>query len=190
MTTIEQFVAQAANFELTTERLKLRRFKATDLADEMAQQQNLAVMRYIRTPLSDVEAIANFQDFLKTYQGQEGEWLAFCVNLNTQPGYIGAVSFRYESLDLAIVEIGYRFNPNYHGKGYAFEATRALFNFIFTQLNAHKIVAKCDPMNLPSFKVMEKLGMQREGLLRQHYKIGEDYCDELVYGLLADEWDQ
>lgn len=170
--------------QLHTPRLMIRRFKPSDLADEMTQQQDPEVVRYIREPLSDEEAVDYFQDSLKPYQGEEGEWLGLCVTLKEQQNHIGAISFRYELLAFAIVEIGYRFNPDFQGKGYAFEAVSSVIKFIFNHLSAHKIVARCDPRNESSYKLMEKLGMQREGLLRQHYRIGEQWTDELVYGLI------
>lgn len=186
MLATDKIIALTAGFKLQTQRLLLRRFKVSDMADEMAQQQDPQVVRYIRAPLSDAEAIRYFEDFIKPYHGEESEQLAICVTLKDDNLAIGAISFTLLSVD-GIVEIGYRLKAQYHGKGYAFEAVNALVGFIFNELKAHKVVAYCDPRNLPSSRLMKKLGMQQEGLLRQHYKLGEQWNDELVYGLLASD---
>ena len=64
-------------------------------------------------------------------------------------------------------ELGYIFNPDYHNQGYCTEASSALINFAFRELHAHKIVAFCNPANISSWKVLEKIGMEREGFFRQ-----------------------
>ncbi len=60
-------------------------------------------------------------------------------------------------------ELGYIFNPRYHNRGYCTEASSALIEYAFGRLGAHRIVAYCDPENIPSWKVLEKTGMIREG---------------------------
>ena len=187
MLALEQLIELGNHFTLTTERLNLRRFKSTDLAEEMAQQQDPEVVRYIREPMSNEEAVAYFEQFIQPYKGEENEWLGICVEQSQSGQTVGAISFRIESLEFAIFEVGYRFNPKYQGKGYATEAVGALIRLLFDQVTAHKVVAYCDPENTSSYRVMEKLGMQREGRLRQHYKVGEQWRDVYIYGVISGE---
>lgn len=58
------------------------------------------------------------------------------------------------------------FNPKYQNKGYCTEASAALIEYAFNSLSAHKVVAYSNPKNIASWKVLEKLGMEREG----HFK--------------------
>lgn len=172
---------------LTSERLSIRRFVADDSALEIAAQQDREVVKYIREPLTDEQARAFFEKVIAPYEGNEGEWAGFCVERSEDNQAVGAISFRIESSASEVAEIGYRFNPDFQGKGYAFEAVRCLVDFLFAQVKVHKVVAYCDPENLPSYKLMEKLAMQREGRLRQHYRLGEQFRDVYIYGLLASE---
>jgi ribosomal-protein-alanine N-acetyltransferase len=188
MITTEQIICLAQPFHLATERLTLRRFTSADLESEMKQQQDPEVVRYIREPLSDEEAVIHFGESLKPYKGEESEWLGICVSRSKDNQNIGAIAFRIYILEPGVVEIGYRFDANYQGKGYATESVKALIDFLFKQVQAHKVVAFCDPRNEASFKLMEKLGMQREGYLREQYRVGETWTDELAYGLLESEW--
>lgn len=189
MLDIEQITQKIAHFTLTTERLKLRLFNQDDEANEIRLQQDPEVMKYIRPPQTEEQVKEYMVKLLSPYQGEEGVWQGFCVDRIDDNQSIGAVSFRFESIDFAIVELGYRFDTKFHGKGYATEAVDALLGWLFQEINIHKAVAKCDPDNIGSFKVMEKLNMQKEALLRQHYKLGEHYTDELIYGILSDEYE-
>lgn len=86
-------------------------------------------------------------------------------------------------------EIGYIFDPNYGGHGYATEAVSAMLAYSFDRLGVRRITAGCYADNLPSVRLLEKLGMRRE----QH-GVGDSWHAELgwvdgyTYALLADEW--
>ena len=56
----------------------------------------------------------------------------------------------------------------YQGNGYATEAARALVNDAFTNNNAHRVIARCNVLNTASWKLLERLGMRREGHLLQN----------------------
>ncbi len=58
-------------------------------------------------------------------------------------------------------EMGYIFNPDFWGKGYATEAARAWMEYAFTTLKIRRILCFCDPENTRSWRVMERLGMRR-----------------------------
>jgi RimJ/RimL family protein N-acetyltransferase len=86
-------------------------------------------------------------------------------------------------------EIGYLIHPDYHGRGYATEAARAALRLGFEQFQMHRIVARCDARNEPSYRVMEKLGMRREAHLRENELFKGEWSDGLVYAMLAREWE-
>ncbi len=78
---------------------------------------------------------------------------------------------------------------DHHGQGYATEAARALLGYGFEELDLHRIIATCQPENPASYRVMEKLGMRREGHFRQCIDRGQGvWWDEYFYALLKDEW--
>ena len=58
----------------------------------------------------------------------------------------------------------------------------------FKTLNLHRVIATCDVRNTGSFGVMEKLGMRREGALRQDRQIKGAWRDTYLYAVLAEEW--
>lgn len=86
--------------------------------------------------------------------------------------------------------IGYVFSREAWGHGYATEASLALLALGFEQLGVHRIIATCDPANVASARVLEKIGMQREGRLRQHKWARDRWRDSYLYGILEDEWER
>jgi ribosomal-protein-alanine N-acetyltransferase len=84
--------------------------------------------------------------------------------------------------------LGYCYHPDAWGRGLATEAAETMLDFGFGVLLLHRIWAGCDPDNVGSVRVLEKIGMTREGRLREATKIRGEFRDTLVYGLLAREW--
>jgi RimJ/RimL family protein N-acetyltransferase len=84
--------------------------------------------------------------------------------------------------------IGYLVHPDYQRQGVATEVAQLLLRFGFEELGLHRIEATCDPRNLASKRVLEKLGMTLEGTRRQNLLIRDGWRDSLLFGILEDEW--
>ncbi|MFJ7667233.1 GNAT family N-acetyltransferase [Lysinibacillus sp. NPDC097195] len=85
-------------------------------------------------------------------------------------------------------EIGYIVHPDYWAKGYATEVSKMLIEFGFRTLHLHRIFATCDPRNVGSVKVLEKIGMTNEGRLREALLVKDGWRDSLLYSILKREW--
>ena len=85
-------------------------------------------------------------------------------------------------------EIGYILNRRFWGNGLINEALTALLKYAFEKMKLHRIEADIDPRNSASVKVVERLGFQREGLLRERWIVGDEIQDTLFYGLLKSDW--
>lgn len=86
-------------------------------------------------------------------------------------------------------QIGWCLHPDHAGHGYATEAVRELIRIAFDDLGLRRLEAECFAVNEPSWRLMERVGMRREA-----YTVGEslhrsgEWCDGMMYALLADEW--
>ena len=78
-------------------------------------------------------------------------------------------------------ELGYVFNENFQGMGYATEAARALLSDIFANQNARRAVAMCNPLNAASWRLLERLGFRREGHLVKNIYFKKDTAEEPVW---------
>jgi len=86
-----------------------------------------------------------------------------------------------------LAEIYYKFRPDYWGQGYATETARALVCFGFEGLKLHKIEAGVATENIRSIKVLEKIGMTREGLRRKILPIRGEWKDNFHYAIVEDD---
>ena len=87
-------------------------------------------------------------------------------------------------------EIWYLVEPESWGKGIATEAAKHLLDFGFGQLGLHRMWATCVPENPASARVLEKVGMRKEGFLVGNLKIHGVWKSCFLYAMLADEWCQ
>src|SRR5438876_3812830 len=85
-------------------------------------------------------------------------------------------------------EIGFAIATGHQGHGYATEAARLLVGYLFGRRAKHRITASCDARNTASAAVLERLGMRREGHLRESSWAKGEWTDDLLYGLLRREW--
>jgi len=187
---INELVALIPSLTLNTERLALRKINSSDFDTMVAHEQNPELMRYIRPITTLAETQSKVQQCIDNWQGKEGQWLMLVAHLKDQPEHplLGMVCLNFESLEFKRVEIGYRFHTDFHGKGYAFEAAKCVTDFLFHEIKIHKLLAYCVADHHASYKLMEKLGMQREACLRQHSKLADnEWHDELIYGLLSQD---
>ena len=168
----------------------LRPCKADDYDAIKVYRQDEQSCRFIRPPESDERIKEIVEHHCSPWELSEGRWNGLVISFVDQDKAIGEISYKIEELEHARAEIGYRVSPECAGKGVCTEACRLLINYLFTNLKLHKVVAKCDPENHASYRVMEKLGMQKEAHFKRHFKIGERWTDQIDYGILASDWNQ
>ena len=83
--------------------------------------------------------------------------------------------------------LGYWMGAPYAGRGHMTAAVRAVLPFVFDTLCLHRLEAACLPHNLPSIRLLERVGFQREGLARRYLCINGVWQDHLLYALLRDD---
>jgi RimJ/RimL family protein N-acetyltransferase len=101
---------------------------------------------------------------------------------------IGGCGLSVQSATHRVGEIGYCLHPDFWARGYMTEAAGALLALGFEQLQLHRIQASCDPENTGSRRVLEKIGMQLEGRLRQNLQLRGQWRDSLVWSILEHDW--
>lgn len=106
---------------------------------------------------------------------------------NKEEQLIGAIGLHDREDDKA--ELGYWIAIPYWNKGYVTEAARAVINFGFKDLEINKIYATHFLHNPASGKIMEKIGMEQEALLKQHVKKDGEYYDLAMYSIFKDSFE-
>ncbi|QSG15236.1 GNAT family N-acetyltransferase [Halapricum desulfuricans] len=88
-----------------------------------------------------------------------------------------------------VAELGYMIDPASQGNGYATDAARRLVRYAFEDRRLHKVIANVYESNPASQHVLEAVGFQQEGVLREQAYVRGERVDVIRYGLLASEWD-
>src|SRR5215216_1771629 len=174
---------------LTTERLILRDFVESDWEAVLAYEQKPLYLRYYEWTERTPEAVRAFiQRFLDHQKQDPRIKFQFAVTLKSTGQLIGSCGVRRNSAEAHEGDMGYELDPNYWGKGYATEAARTVLHFGFSHMGVHRISAFCVADNIGSAHVLEKIGMQQEGRLRQNEYYKGRWWDTLLYAILYDEW--
>ena len=176
---------------LTTERLRLREFVEGDWQAVLAYQADSSYIRY--TPWTyrteaDVRQFVHW--FIVWQEEQPRKKFQFAITLRGQERLIGNCGIRMRSPGAHEADIGYEFDSRYWGRGYATEAARAMLTLGFGTLGLHRIWAHCIAENVASARVLEKIGMRREGRLRENEWMKGRWWDTLVYAILDYEWER
>lgn len=119
------------------------------------------------------------------------EWAdkpGWAISLVTDPTVLGAIDLRVDVVN-AVGELGYSLAQPAWNHGYMTEAANAVVGEAFARWSVAKIAASADIDNVGSWRVLEKLGMVREGLSRSHRVIHGSRRDWVHYGLLREEWE-
>ena len=116
-----------------------------------------------------------------------GSNFAYAITRRTNGVLLGAIGLMEISARHRRAELGYWLGIPFWNQGYMTEAA-ALIDYGFSALGLHKITAVHFARNPASGRVMQKIGMRQEGIQRQHVCKNGVFEDEVVYGLLADEW--
>lgn len=177
---------------LTTERLILRQFKETDWQAVHEYASDPEVVRYLSWGPNTEEDTRDFVGrAIARHLEQPRQNYEFAMVLKAEDKLVGHCGIGMsDASHHTEAWIYYFLNRSYWGRGYATEAVHALLEFGFFQLKLHRIFATCDPENSISASVLQKVGMQREGCLRQHELIRGEWRDSLLYAILKDEWRQ
>ncbi len=173
---------------LTSSRLQLRWLDEADAANLFEVFSDPQVMRYwSSTAWTDVSAgVALVEDVRRKFAA--GTLYQWGVARRSDDAVIGTCTLSNVDTQNRRAEIGFILRRDHWGQGYMFEATKALLRYAFEQLALHRVEADIDPRNEPSIRLIERLGFQREGYLRQRWIVGDEINDTIFYGLLQQDW--
>ena len=169
-----------------TPRLNLRPFAAADAADLLAYLSNSIPSCFAGDKITSMdEALAKIAKRQK-----EGDYIA--VSLRESDHVIGEIFFHKEEPDT--YSVGWNFNQQFHGKGYASESAQAFIDYLFDKADARRVYAYVEMDNVASQKLCERLGMRKEGHFVEFISFIKNadgtpkYEDTLQYAILKKEW--
>ena len=181
---------------IETDRLILRPFTENDAAD---------AYEYLKAPMVNCFACMKLNSIdeakAAVQERAEDTDFYFAIVLKETGKVIGEINAHAEATAPDEKEAArdtfspcWMLNKDYHGKGYAYEAAKAFFDYLFSQKGARRIYAYTEDYNLASQHLCEKLGMRREGLFMEFVSFVKNsdgtplYENTMQYAILKKEW--
>lgn len=178
---------------IETKRLILREMRHSDAADLLEYQSNPEIVRYIPWPVGNPETVQRHIEKTlansKSLPAEEGEYLVLVWELKESGKVIGQSNISIQSLEHRRGEVGWVTHQDFQRQGYAYEASLAMLNFGFEELNLHRIVAEMDTRVPASAAVAMKLGMRKEAEQREVEFFKGEWCDMWIFAILKSEFE-
>lgn len=170
------------SMKLETERLLLRPIQPPDAEAVFKYRCNKQVNRYQSFIPESVDEVNYFIAHKVSREiNVPGTWTQWVVLKKDNGELIGDIGIHFHDQEPGQAEIGCTFNDLYHGKGYATEALKKITDFLFDELGKERITASVDPRNLPSVRLMERLGFRQQAHLKESYYMRGVWEDELIF---------
>jgi RimJ/RimL family protein N-acetyltransferase len=180
----------AIDLPIVLPRLTLRAYRLDDLGPLSDMNARPDVARYLYTDVLTPEESRTLLErkMSETTFDAQDDKLSLAVTRNDDDAFVGGVILRMVDEASRGAEIGFIFHPDYHGHGYAGEAARALLDLAFGPLGLHRVVGQCDARNDASARLMKRLGMRQEAHFISNELVKGEWCDQLDFAVLEDEW--
>ena len=172
---------------LETPRLVIRRMSMADAEDIYEYGRDPEVSRHV---LWDAyRSVGEARMYLKYVQRQYrlNEPASWGIELKATGRLIGTIGFMWWNQEYRSAEVGYSLSRAYWNHGLMTEALRAVIKFGFEEMNLNRIEAQHETTNPASGRVMEKVGMKKEGVLRQRLRNKGKFVDVALYSVLRGE---
>ena len=174
--------------DITTNRLILRNMRMSDAKDIYEYSCDPEVARHVlwEAHQNIHQTKAYIRYVLRQYR--MGSPSSFCMELKETGKVIGTIGFMWISNENRSAEVGYSLSRAHWNKGYMTEALAAVLRFGFEDLNLNRIEAQYECDNPASGRVMEHVGMHKEGTLKERLYNKSRFVDVELYAILREEW--
>jgi [ribosomal protein S5]-alanine N-acetyltransferase len=173
---------------LLGDRICLRAVSSNDVDALYTIFSDPKVMRYWSTPpLADrADAVALVDEIRDGFQ--QRSTIKWGIAQVSDDDLIGTTTLFNLNLENGRAEIGYALGRAHWGHGFMHEALTTLIRYCFETLNLRRLEADIDPRNSSSIRTVERLGFEREGLMRERWQVNGETQDTIFFGLLQRDW--
>jgi len=172
-----------------TKHLRIRNLKAGDLSNFHEYRCNPEVTKYQGFDVMDKAACA---EFIQTQQdkqfGKPGEWVQYGIENIDNQQLIGDCAIKLQEYDPRIAEVGITISHLKQGQGFGKEAFKGIMEFLFGEIEVHRIVETADADNLASIALLESCGFRKEGHFIENIFFKGAWGSEVQYAMLRREF--
>lgn len=174
---------------IATRRLVLRDYTAADTSSVYAYVQDQSYWQYQRAEPPTAAQIESLLQLVIQEQNQPSRLMYFLAAARKDTGEIvGEAVLKVVNPTERQGEIGFGVAPKFWKQGFGNEIAAAMLDAAFQHFKLHRVAGQCSPDNKGSIRIMQKLGMAREGLLRDIHQARGKWWSTLIYGILDHEY--
>lgn len=134
-------------------------------------------------PESIAETEVILQAWIQANQREDERGYTFVIRQLTNQAFVGLIALNLSNKKYNKGEVWYKLHPNHWGQGFATEALSKVLDFGFDTLKLHRVEAGCAVDNIGSVKVLEKVGMIKEGRKRAILPLKSGWADSFSYAI-------
>lgn len=173
---------------LETNRLFIRPTETSDRHELFAYRSDAETNKYQGWIPKTLEEVDFFLTRLAKEVNQPFSWYQYILIEKESQQIIGDLGVHFLDEANLQCELGCTLRKASQNQGYATEALRRVVNFLFNDLNKHRITASIDPANTDSIRLIERLGFRKEAHMIESLSFNGKWVDDLIYALLKREW--
>ena len=175
---------------IETVRLKLVRLTEADVEDIFVLHSKEEVARFntIGIPKNSLVTRKILEPLLSTQDSKVKNSFSWTIRLEETDKFLGEIGYSLAPARYKLATLRYCILPEYWGHGFATEAVKAILSYCFEELNLHRIEAGCAIDNYASIRVLEKVGMQREGRKRKVLPLQTGWSDNFEFAILEEDF--
>jgi len=129
-------------------------------------------------------------EWIIAQSGQPRKLFVFALENRNNNHWMGLIGLQLRELKFRSAEVWFKILPANWGDGFATESLHRILTFAFMELNLHRVEAGCAIENIASARVLEKAGMEREGIKRKILPIRGEWADAYSYAILEEEFNK
>jgi len=176
--------------KLVTKRLTIRPIKPEDKNEVFEYRSDREVNKYQGWIPANLPEVETFIGKLSGHINEPGTWFQFVIIENEIQKIIGDLGIHFIDKEGKQAEIGITLNKDFQNKGYATESVKKVIDYLFKDLNKHRIIASVDPENKNSIRLLERIGFRKEAHFVESLFINGMWVDDLIYAMLEKDWEK
>ena len=174
--------------DLETKRLLLRPVKPEDKSDVFEYRSDAEANKYQGWIPKTIEDVEIFISKIAKKFNEPKSWFQFVIIEKDSQRILGDIGVHFFDNENKQVEIGCTLNKIFQNKGFATEAVKEVIDYLFKELNKHRIIASIDPNNKSSIRLVERIGFRKEAHFIESLFINGEWCDDLIFALIEKDW--
>ena len=175
---------------LETERLFIRPIVIDDKNEIFEYRSDKEMNKYQGWIPETIEDVETFIGKISKQINTPETWFQFAIVNKETHKLVGDLGIHFIDSENKQVEIGCTLNKDFQNKGFATESVKKVIDYLFNNLNKHRIIASIDPNNKNSIRLVERIGFRKEAHFVESLLIKGKWVDDLIYAILKKDWDR